>query len=147
MRYDPNFNAAMVLRPVVQRMGPELLQEVLGSDPKATLRDWGVEAAGTVRVLRDLLHRVEREELKLRAHPRDVLEIQRFIAQQVRRALLAVFAFTLGLIASIVYLGTRRLEVLVLGLLVSFGMFAVIFVLPSHLFQNPLRFRPRSSRR
>jgi predicted unusual protein kinase regulating ubiquinone biosynthesis (AarF/ABC1/UbiB family) len=147
MRYDPNFNAAMVLRPVVQRMGPELLQEVLGSDPKATLRDWGVEAAGTVRVLRDLLHRVEREELKLRAHPRDVLEIQRFIAQQVRRALLAVFAFTLGLIASIVYLGTRRLEVLVLGLLVSFGMFAVIFVLPSHLFQNPLRFRPRSPRR
>jgi predicted unusual protein kinase regulating ubiquinone biosynthesis (AarF/ABC1/UbiB family) len=147
MRYDPNFNAAMVLRPVVQRMGPELLQEVLGSDPKATLRDWGVEAAGTVRVLRDLLHRVEREELKLRAHPRDVLEIQRFIAQQVRRALLAVFAFTLGLIASIVYLGTRRLEVLVLGLLVSFGMFAVIFVLPSHLFQNPLRFRPRPPRR
>ncbi len=147
MRYDPNFNAAMVLRPVVQRMGPELLQEVLGSDPKATLRDWGVEAAGTVRVLRDLLHRVEREELKLRAHPRDVLEIQRFIAQQVRRALLAVFAFTVGLIASIVYLGTRRLEVLVLGLLVSFGMFAVIFVLPSHLFQNPLRFRPRPPRR
>ncbi len=147
MRYDPNFNAAMVLRPVVQRMGPELLQEVLGGDPKATLRDWGVEAAGTVRVLRDLLHRVEREELKLRAHPRDVLEIQRFIAQQVRRALLAVFAFTIGLIASILYLGTRRLEVLVLGLLVSFGMFAVIFVLPSHLFQNPLRFRPRLRRR
>jgi predicted unusual protein kinase regulating ubiquinone biosynthesis (AarF/ABC1/UbiB family) len=147
MRYDPNFNAAMVLRPVVQRMGPELLQAVLGNDPKATLRDWGAEAAGTVRVLRDLLHRVEREELKLRAHPRDVLEIQRFLAQQVRRALLAAFAFTLGLIASIVYLGTRRLEVLVVGLLVSFGMFAVIFVLPSHLFQNPLRFRPRPPRR
>ncbi|HSE26987.1 MAG TPA: AarF/UbiB family protein [Gemmatimonadales bacterium] len=147
MRYDPNFNAAMVLRPVVQRMGPELLQSVLGSDPKATLRDWGVEAAATVRVLRDLLHRVEREELKLRAHPRDVLEIQRFLAQQVRRALLAVFAFTVGLIASILYLGTRRLEILVLGLLVSFGMFAVVFVLPSHLFQNPLRFRPRAPRR
>ncbi len=147
LRYDPNFNAAMGLRPVLQRAGPALLQAVLGSDPKATFRDWGVEAAATVRTLRDLLHRVEREELKLRAHPRDLLEMQRFLAQQVRRALLAVFAFTLGLVAAIVYLGTRRLEVLVVGLALSFGMFAVIFVLPSHLFQNPLRFRPRLPRR
>ena len=36
---------------------------------------------------------------------------------------------------------TRRLEVLVVGLLIAFGMFLVIFLLPTHLFQNPLRFR------
>jgi hypothetical protein len=38
-------------------------------------------------------------------------------------------------------MGSRRLEVLIIGLLFSFGMFTVVFLLPSHLFQNPLRFR------
>ena len=27
------------------------------------------------------------------------------------------------------------------GLVIAFGMFLVIFLLPTHLFQNPLRFR------
>jgi hypothetical protein len=35
------------------------------------------------------------------------------------------------------------LSLLALGLLLSFGMFLVIFLLPTHLFQNPLRFRRR----
>ena len=71
----------------------------------------------------------------------DALELQRFLAQQMRRVLLALFAFTIAIIASVIYLATRRLEVLVLGLLIAFGMFLVIFLLPTHLFQNPLRFR------
>jgi hypothetical protein len=61
----------------------------------------------------------------------------------VRRALLALFAFTIALISSVVYLATGRLAVLALGLALAFGMFLVIFVLPTHLFQNPLRFRRR----
>ena len=34
-------------------------------------------------------------------------------------------------------------QVLAAGLLVALGMFFVIFLLPTHLFQNPLRFRRR----
>ena len=37
-----------------------------------------------------------------------------------------------------------RLELLLVGLAFSVGLFAVVFILPSHLFQNPLRFRRRS---
>ncbi|HEY9442039.1 MAG TPA: hypothetical protein VIQ25_02245, partial [Gemmatimonadales bacterium] len=80
---------------------------------------------------------------RVRWHPRDTLELQRFLAQQVRRALLAFFAFTVALITSVLYLATRRLAILVPGLLIAFGMFLVIFLLPAHLFQNPLRFRRR----
>jgi hypothetical protein len=79
----------------------------------------------------------------VRWHPRDTVELQRFLAQQVRRGLLAIFALGVGVIASIVYAASRRLEVLALGLVVSVTMFALVFVLPSHLFQNPLRFRKR----
>ena len=141
--YDPEFNAMAAILPVVTRMSPQLTKTLLGVSPEHTLLDWSQEAASTVRTLKDLLTRVEREELRLRWHPRDTLEMQRFLAQQVRRGLLAVFAFTVALISSIVYLAVHRLEVLVIGLLLSLGMFLVVFVLPSHLFQNPLRLRPR----
>ncbi|MGH7528220.1 MAG: ABC1 kinase family protein [Gemmatimonadales bacterium] len=141
LRYDPNFNALAASRPVLASSTARLVQGVVDRDPRTLLTDWTLEAGAVVRTLRDLVRRVERDELRVRWHPRDTLELQRFLAQQVRRALLALFAFTIALIASVIYLATRRLEVLVLGLLIAFGMFLVIFLLPTHLFQNPLRFR------
>jgi hypothetical protein len=95
----------------------------------------------SVRTLRDLVRRVERDELRVRWHPRDALELQRFLALQLRRVLLALFAFTIAIITSVVFAATRHLEVLIIGLVIAFGMFLVIFLLPTHLFQNPLRFR------
>ena len=141
LRYDPNFNALAVARPVLGRSATRLMQGVLEQGPGARLADWTQETLTAVRTLRDLLRRVERDELRVRWHPRDTLELQRFMAQQVRRALLALFAFTIAIIASVIYLATRRLEVLVVGLFIAFSMFLVIFLLPTHLFQNPLRFR------
>jgi predicted unusual protein kinase regulating ubiquinone biosynthesis (AarF/ABC1/UbiB family) len=143
LRYDPNFNALAMARPVLARSAKRLIRGVLEQDPRTRVADWTQEAFTLARTLRDLVRRVERDELRVRWHPRDTLELQRFLAQQVRRALLALFAFTVAVIASVVYLATRRLEVLVLGLLIAFGMFFVIFLLPTHLFQNPLRFRRR----
>ena len=143
-RYDPEFNAIAVARPVVERAAGRLLTG-LGREGEggARLLDWGLEAAGAVRTLRDLLQRVEREEFRVRWHPRDTVELQRFLAQQVRRALLGLFALTIALVGSVIYLATHRLAVLILGLMGSLGMFLVILVLPSHLFENPLRFRRR----
>ncbi|HTK56832.1 MAG TPA: AarF/UbiB family protein [Gemmatimonadales bacterium] len=147
IRYDPNVNVAQELKPLIDKWRPRLMSVLLGQEPQAGFGDWAKELTQGVRSIRDLIRRVEREELKVRWHPRDVGELQRFIGTQVRRLLLAVFAFTVGLITSIVYLAVRRLEVLVVGLLISFTMFAIVFVLPSHLFQNPLRFKGRSLRR
>jgi len=143
LRYDPNFNVLAMARPVLARSAKRLVRGVLERDPRTRVTDWTQEAFTLARTLRDLVRRVERDELRVRWHPRDTLELQRFLAQQVRRALLALFAFTVAVIASVVYLATRRIEVLVLGLLIAFGLFFVIFLLPTHLFQNPLRFRRR----
>ncbi|HET7042523.1 MAG TPA: AarF/UbiB family protein [Gemmatimonadales bacterium] len=147
LRYDPNVNVIQELKPVLERWRGKLLSTLLGQEPQAGLGDWAKEVSQGIRSLRDLIRRVEREELKVRWHPRDVGELQRFIGTQVRRLLLAVFAFTVGMITAIVYLADRRLEILITGLLISFTMFAIVFVLPSHLFQNPLRFKARSLRR
>jgi predicted unusual protein kinase regulating ubiquinone biosynthesis (AarF/ABC1/UbiB family) len=141
LRYDPNFNALAMARPVLARAATRLVQGILDQDPRTRITDWTQEALTTVRTLRDLVRRVERDELRVRWHPRDTLELQRFLAQQVRRALLALFAFTIAILTSVIYLATRRLEVLAVGLVIAFGMFLVIFLLPTHLFQSPLRFR------
>jgi predicted unusual protein kinase regulating ubiquinone biosynthesis (AarF/ABC1/UbiB family) len=146
LRYDPNFNGLAAARPVVAQSAPRLLHDLLGGDGRTRIADWSLEAAATVRTVRDLLRRVERDELRVRWHPRDTVELQRFLAQQVRRTLLALFALGLGVMAAVVYAATRRLEVLAVGLVVSIGMFVLVFVLPSHLFQNPLRFRRRWGR-
>jgi predicted unusual protein kinase regulating ubiquinone biosynthesis (AarF/ABC1/UbiB family) len=141
LRYDPNFNALALARPVLDRAATRLIRGTLEQDPRARVADWTQEALTTVRTLRDLVRRVERDELRVRWHPRDALELQRFLAQQMRRVLLAIFAFTVAIITSILFAATRRLEILALGLVIAFGMFLVIFLLPTHLFQNPLRFR------
>lgn len=140
LRYDPNFNVLAAARPVAARSAARLMQGADGG-VRTRLTDWTLDAAAGVRTLRDLLRRIEREELRVRWHPRDTLELQRFLGQQVRRALLALFAFTIALIASVIYLATRSVVVLVVGLVLAFGLFLVIFLLPTHLFQNPLRFR------
>jgi hypothetical protein len=130
-----------VARPVLARSAGRLIQGVLEQDPRTRITDWTHEALAALRTVRELVRRVERDELRVRWHPRDTLELQRFLAQQVRRALLAFFAFTVALITSVLYLATGRLAILLPGLVLSFGMFLVIFLLPGHLFQNPLRFR------
>ncbi|HLS47212.1 MAG TPA: AarF/UbiB family protein [Gemmatimonadales bacterium] len=147
LRYDPGFNAMAAARPIVAEATARLLRGRVERDPKALLTDWSLEAATTVRTLRELMHRIEREELRIRAHPRDVAELQRFMAQQVRRTLLAAGTLTLAIVTAIVYGATGRLGILLVGLGISAVLFFLVFVLPGHLFQNPLRFRARGYRR
>lgn len=142
-RYDSNFNMVRIARPAVIRFAGRFLEGAVAKEPAARFVDWTQDAATVLRAVRELVRRLEREELRVRTHPRDAAELQRFVKSQVRRGLLALFAFTLALITTLVWMKTSRLEVLILGLAGSFGMFAVVFVLPSHLFQNPLRWRRR----
>ena len=143
LRYRPDFNPLAIARPIVAGYTERLVRGTVTQGPRKLVTDWGLEAAAALRTMKDLVRRVEREELRVRWHPRDTMELQRFLGQQVRRGLLALFAFTVAMISSVLYLATLRLELLVTGLVISFGLFLVILVLPSHLFQNPLRFRRR----
>jgi hypothetical protein len=86
-----------------------------------------------------VLRRAEREEFRIRLHPRDVMHGERFILLQVRRLLLSVFALTIALITAIIFLVERNIFVLIGGLVVALMMFVIVFFLPSHLLENPLR--------
>ncbi|MBI4410334.1 MAG: AarF/ABC1/UbiB kinase family protein, partial [Gemmatimonadetes bacterium] len=78
LRYDPGFNGLAVARPVIRRMRADLT--------RATVRDRAEVARGAleeVRVLatavRDVVRRAEREEFRVRLHPRDLLHTERFL--------------------------------------------------------------------
>jgi predicted unusual protein kinase regulating ubiquinone biosynthesis (AarF/ABC1/UbiB family) len=140
LRYDPNFNLVSVARPVLEQFASRLLGAA-AADPKARLADWGQELAGAARTARELVRRIEREELRVRSHPQDAAELRQFLSYQVRRALLALFSFTCAILSTMIWMATRQLWILFTGLALSFGLFVLILVLPAHLFQNPLRFR------
>jgi predicted unusual protein kinase regulating ubiquinone biosynthesis (AarF/ABC1/UbiB family) len=137
-RYDPAFNGLDAVRPVVNRMRGELLAAT-AQEPGRVARNIWDEARGGIIAVRDLITRAEREEFRVRIHPRDILQAERFLTLQVRRVLLSIFALTTALITAITFLALRNVWLLAAGLLAALVMFLLVLVLPTHLLENPLR--------
>ncbi len=151
-RYDPDFAGLDVTRRVVQRMKGELLRAGGGSGAASAatqtiVRRFLGDAGVAITALPELLRRAEREELRVRFHPQDMRQGERFLLLQVRRVLLSIFALGGALIASITFVALRNAWILAGGLFVSLVFFVLVFLLPSHLLENPLRharrIRPR----
>src|SRR5688500_9514732 len=92
VRYDPDFNGVQFAAPIVRKLRPALMSTMFGADGREAVQHWVNEQAGAARQLRDVLRRAGRDELRVRAHPRDVIEMQQFVMRQTRRVLLAAFA-------------------------------------------------------
>jgi hypothetical protein len=108
-------------------------------EPFTMARDAMTEAVSSLRSIRDLLTRVEREELRVRVHPRDAQTQERFLHLQARRLLLSVFATATALISAILYIAVGNLWLLAAGLLAALVMFLFTLLVPTHLLENPLR--------
>jgi predicted unusual protein kinase regulating ubiquinone biosynthesis (AarF/ABC1/UbiB family) len=137
-RYDPTFNGLGVVRPVINRMKGELAAATM-REPQEMARSAIEDVRAGFVALRDVIGRAEREEFRVRVHPRDLMQTERFFGLQVRRILLSVFAFTIGMISAILYIAVRNVFLLGGGLLVSLVMFVVVLFLPTHLLENPMR--------
>jgi predicted unusual protein kinase regulating ubiquinone biosynthesis (AarF/ABC1/UbiB family) len=139
VRYDPEFNAVQFATPIVRKMGGTLLATTFRGEARDVVLDVMSELSGIARELRDVLRRAGRDELRVRAHPRDVIELQQFLAGQTRRILLCVLAGAIGIIGTMLYIADHNLYVLAVSIVASFIFFAIIFVIPVHLLSNPLR--------
>jgi predicted unusual protein kinase regulating ubiquinone biosynthesis (AarF/ABC1/UbiB family) len=138
-RYDPEFNGVQFAAPIVRKLRPALMRTMFGADGREAVQNWVNELAGAARELRDVLRRAGRDELRVRAHPRDVIEMQQFVMRQTRRVLLAAFACVVAMVGALTYIVHRNLFVLVGSLAASLFFFLVIFFLPPHLLSNPFR--------
>ena len=137
-RYDPQFNGMQFMKGVIRRFQGDILRTT-GKEPAALARNFMDEAQGTLRSLRELVARAEREELRVRVHPQDMQGQERFLLLQARRVLLSVFATATALITSILFISIRSWWLLGVGFLTSLAMFVLVFFLPTHLLENPLR--------
>lgn len=145
-RYDPAFLGLDIARPVIKEMQGELLKATRKRPQDIAL---GVmdEVRMTVNAVRDVMIRADREEFRVRVHPRDLLQFERFLMLQVRRILLTIFALTTAMISAITFIALRQYWLLAIGLFIALVMFLVVFFLPTHLLENPMRhargLRPR----
>jgi predicted unusual protein kinase regulating ubiquinone biosynthesis (AarF/ABC1/UbiB family) len=137
-RYDPNFDGLTFMRGLVRRHKAELMRTT-GREPVAVARGVIDEAQTALRALRDLVTRAEREELRVRMHPRDLALHERFLHLQARRVLLSIFATAAALISSILYIALANELLLGAGLVLSLILFVLVFFIPAHLLENPLR--------
>lgn len=149
-RYDPEFNGLLLLRRVVAGYRQELLRDTT-REPMALARDLLAEGTHAIKLVRDLVTRMEREELRIRVHPRDARSQERFLHLQARRLLLSIFATATAVISAILFLALGNLWLLGAGLGAALLMFLLTLVIPTHLLDNPLRhargIRPRGSSR
>jgi predicted unusual protein kinase regulating ubiquinone biosynthesis (AarF/ABC1/UbiB family) len=138
LRYRPNFDGLGLVRRVVRGAREEILSATT-REPVAFARDLLAEAHQVLRSLRELLTRAEREELRVRMHPRDVQGQERFIHLQARRLLFSIFATATAVISAITYISLRNVWLLTAGLLLALFLFVVTVFIPTHLLENPLR--------
>jgi len=137
-RYDPGFDGLGLLRRVIGHFRSDI-QKTTGKVPSTMARDLLAEAHSTLNSVRDLLVRAQREELRVRMHPRDVQGQERFLHLQARRIVLSVFATGTALITAILFIPLRNYWILAGGFAASLFMFVVVFFIPTHLLENPLR--------
>ena len=136
--YDPNFDGLSFIREVVRKHKADLLRST-GQQPAQIARGVIDEAQHALRSVRDLVTRAEREELRVRVHPRDVQSQERFLHLQARRLLLSIFASATAVITSILFIALRSWWLLGAGLVLALVMFVVVLFIPTHLLENPLR--------
>ncbi len=137
-RYDPEFNGLHFIRGVIKQYRGDILRTT-GKEPVALARNVMDEAQTTLRSIRDLIGRAEREELRVRVHPRDVQGQERFLHLQARRILLSIFASATAVITAILFISIRSWWLLAGGFGASLVFFVLVFFLPTHLLENPLR--------
>lgn len=128
LQYDPKFNGVRAATPIVKRMLREIAFR--GRKPlKDRIVDGAKEAVITLRELTVIIHRLEREQLRLRIHEADIFELERFFNVFLRRLLSGIGLAVLGLIV-VNSLTTYRYPFIMVGVLVLIAVlyFAVSFL-------------------
>lgn len=127
--HDPNFDGARAATPVVRRMLKTTLM-----DPRLSPVDYVIkrlkEMKAMIYNMERFFHRAVRDDIRLRAHPADMAEIERFMATTTHRLMAAIFILSVMLVTAILYSVTGNGWLLGGGLGGSLLLFLVIYLLP-----------------
>jgi predicted unusual protein kinase regulating ubiquinone biosynthesis (AarF/ABC1/UbiB family) len=132
-RYDPGFQGLDSVRPVLERMRGELMRSIGGGEPADVARGVLTEAERTLRALQDVVRRAEREELRVRAHPRDFHRIERTLGLLVRRVLLGLGGMTAAVVSTLLFMAEGARTTLLAGNAAGLLLFLAALLAPNRL--------------
>lgn len=127
--FNPQFDAVEEAKPIVLEMIKEFYLP-----PKKSLKDKLLDAAlevwSTWESFRRALYRVEREEMKVRAHEGDIFELRAFLTTIMRRSLLGIFSIGIAMMTTLLYLDTRKILLLLGGYALTLLIILLLIILP-----------------
>jgi predicted unusual protein kinase regulating ubiquinone biosynthesis (AarF/ABC1/UbiB family) len=142
--YDPNFNSLTTAIPIYK----EIADRALGATGWPTIKDRVIkEGLALYTLLKDLesvVARAGRDQVRIRIHPADMDGLEKFLSHLFRRVVMTISGVGLAVVTSILYLRINSVILLFVGLLISFWLVTLVFLLP-----NPQRypFRVRRARK
>ena len=126
----------------------KILETSLGPSVWPTVKDRitreGLALYTLLKDMEDVFSRAGRDQLRIRINPADMDGLEKFISHLFRRVVMTISGVGLAIVTSILYLRIGSVLLLVLGLLFSFWLITLVFLLP-----NPQRypFRVRRARK
>ncbi len=127
--FDPNFNAVRVATPIVKNVVKEVYVE-----PERRWSDRLIDKARDVleflENLEKVILRAEREQLKVKAHAEDILEIERFLSIILKRSLIGILAIGLAVVSAILYISLKSELLLIASFVISFLIMLFLILLP-----------------
>jgi predicted unusual protein kinase regulating ubiquinone biosynthesis (AarF/ABC1/UbiB family) len=142
--YDPRFNSLTTAIPIYKRILERSVGPSVWPTMKERITKEGLALYTLLKDMEDVFSRAGRDQLRIRVHAADMDGLEKFISHLFRRVVMTISGVGLAVVSSILYLRIGSLLLLVLGLLVSFCLIALVFLLP-----NPQRypFRVRRARK
>ncbi|MCC5876744.1 MAG: AarF/ABC1/UbiB kinase family protein [Candidatus Sumerlaeia bacterium] len=129
MQYNPRFNALQAATPIIR----EMLREIAfsGDKPmKDRIIDGAKEFYTTTRELAEVIHRMEREQLRIRIHEADIFALERFFNILYRRLVSGGALGVLAIAVTFIGLQTGSVFALVLALLAIMVLFILLALVP-----------------
>ena len=142
--YDPNFNSLTTAIPIYKGV----VDRALGTAAWPTIKDRvikeGMELYTLLKDMESVFARAGRDQLRIRIHPADMDGLEKFISHLFRRVVMTISGVGMAIVTSLVYVRIGSLVLLGVGLLFSFSLVSLVFLLP-----NPQRypFRVRRARK
>src|SRR5438552_13018006 len=129
--YDPNFNSLLTALPIYKK----LLERSLGPSVWPTMKDLltkeGVAFYALLKDMESVFARAGRDQFRIRIHPADMDGLEKFISHLFRRVVMTISGVGLAIVTGLIYVRIGSLLLLAAGLLISFWLITLVFLLPN----------------
>ncbi len=129
LQYNPRFNAVREATPIVKKM----LAEVAfpgSKDFKERVKEGAQEVYMTLRELGFIIHRLEREQLRIRIHEADIRRFEGFAGSVLRRVLFSIGVITACIVLVIAMMMTTRYILFGVPIFILICLFLLVTILP-----------------